>query len=51
MKSQVPVLFDEWLTLMEKAYENLSKEEFSELEDKIRNEIAVSRRERRSIRS
>lgn len=46
MKSQCQPLFDEWLTLMEKAFELLSREEFSRLEDKIRNEITVSRRNR-----
>lgn len=47
MKSQVQPIFDQWLTLMEGAFEALSAEEFSQLEDKIRNEITTSRRDRR----
>lgn len=47
MKSQVLVYFNEWLTLMDKAFYQLSAEEFSQLEDKIRKEIAVSRRNRK----
>jgi hypothetical protein len=43
MKSQVPVLFNEWLTLMERAFEVLSTEQFVELECKIQEEIDASR--------
>lgn len=43
MKSPVKILFEEWLTLMEGAYEELSKEQFYELEEKIKHEIAFHR--------
>jgi len=43
-KSQVPVFFDEWLTLMERADRQLTKEQFRELEDKIKFEIAFRRK-------
>ena len=41
MKSPVKILFEEWLTLMEGAYETLSKDEFLQLEEKIKHEILV----------
>jgi hypothetical protein len=44
MKSQITPLFNEWLTLMEKAYEQLSKDDFLKLEDKIKEEIAFHRK-------
>lgn len=44
MKSQVPVLFDEWLTLMERAFEILNLDEFEQLEHKIEDEITRRRR-------
>lgn len=44
MKSQVPVFFDEWLTLMERAFETLSLKEFEELENRIKTEIAARRK-------
>lgn len=47
MKSQVPVFFDKWLTLMERAYEELTPEQFRELEEKIKKEIRHRRREAR----
>jgi hypothetical protein len=50
MKSLVNLLFDEWLTLMEKAYEVLSKEGFRLLEDKIKGEIAYSRRHKKKFK-
>jgi len=43
MKSPVNLLFEEWLTLMEKAYDELSFYEFRELEDKIKHEIYFHR--------
>lgn len=43
MKSQVPVIFNDWLTLMESAYETLTKEQFYELEEKIKHEISHHR--------
>lgn len=42
MKS--PAFFNEWLTLMEQAYETLSKEDFRKLEDKIIAEIDFHRK-------
>ncbi len=45
-KSQVTHLFDQWLTLMEKANESLSKEEFRELEERIKYEIRWHRHRR-----
>lgn len=50
MKSQVPVLFDAWLTLMEEAYEKLSKIEFRQLEEKIKHEIAFRRRRKKTLK-
>lgn len=44
MKSQVNVLFDRWLDLMEYAYDTLDFYEFVELEDKIRKEISHRRK-------
>ncbi len=43
MKSPVKILFEEWLTLMEGAYETLSKDEFLQLEEKIKHEISYHR--------
>jgi hypothetical protein len=43
MKSQVPVFFNDWLTLMETAFSTLTKEQFRELEEKIKKEIAFYR--------
>lgn len=48
MKSQVAPLFDEWLTLMEKAHELLTKEEFRKLEDQIKTEIAFHRKRKKT---
>lgn len=48
MKSQVPVYFNDWLTLMEGAFERLTKKEFKELEDRIKKEIAFHRRRKNS---
>jgi hypothetical protein len=47
MKSQVPVFFNDWLTLMETAFSTLTKEEFRELEEKIKKEIAFHRSRKR----
>lgn len=43
MKSQTITYFNDWLTLMEKAFESLPKNEFRELEEKIINEITIGR--------
>jgi hypothetical protein len=48
MKSQIIPIFNEWLTLMERAFNDLSKVEFRQLEDKIRNEIAFHRKRKKS---
>lgn len=48
MKSQVIPMFNEWLTLMERAYEILNKKEFRELENKIKAEIAYHRKRKQS---
>jgi hypothetical protein len=44
MKSQIPVFFGRWLTLMEEAYWFLNRKEFLELEKKIKKEVAFRRR-------
>lgn len=44
MKSQVPVYFNKWLTLMEQAYEILDDTQWRELEDQIIAEIETSRK-------
>jgi hypothetical protein len=44
VKSQIYDLFNQWLDLMEKAYTLCSKEEFHELEEKIKHEIRFHRR-------
>ena len=50
MKSQVPVFFDKWLTLMEEAWEALNYGQYKELEEKIRAEITYHRnRDAKSI--
>lgn len=46
-KSQIKTYFELWLTLMERAYEKLSKKEFRELEDKIRAEITFHRKRKK----
>jgi predicted nucleotide-binding protein (sugar kinase/HSP70/actin superfamily) len=43
-KSKIKPLFDEWLTLMEKAYDILTFAEFRKLEDKIKDEIRAHHR-------
>jgi hypothetical protein len=42
-KTPVSKIFQYWLTLMEQAYEQLTKEQFRELEEKIRYEINYHR--------
>jgi len=49
-KSLVGPLFNEWLTLMEKAYDTLNYHEFRELENKIKNEISFHRRRKNIVR-
>jgi len=44
VKSQVPYYFDEWLTLMERAHEDLTQPQFRELEEKMKSEIAFHRK-------
>jgi ATP-dependent helicase/DNAse subunit B len=46
MINLVDQLFDQWLTLMEKAFNNLSPKDFRELEQKIIREIRSSRAQR-----
>lgn len=43
-KSSVTTHFNNWLSIMEQAYSELTAEEFRELEDKIRNEITHYRK-------
>jgi len=43
MKSPAEPIFKEWLDLMERAYEICSKDQFYELEEKIKHEIRFHR--------
>jgi len=43
-KTPVTRIFYEWLALMELAYNQLTREQFRQLEDKIKYEIAFHRR-------
>jgi hypothetical protein len=47
VKSQVTSIFNDWLKFMERAYEQLNKKEFRELEDKIRKEISFHRKRKK----
>jgi len=44
VKSQVSVFFNEWLDLMQEAYDQLTSEQFAELEEKILTEIKHARK-------
>lgn len=46
MKTPVDVFFQDWLTLMEHAHEQLTKKQFRKLEDKIKHEIAFHRKKK-----